>query len=180
MRSMKKALERQKVVVLILVSQSLLTTNNIPSLSNPSIRPVFINFLFILSSQAVSRTKMSGQDNEETMLRKTLASLDVQRKSMEHEADAIFLELTTPPSDGVDPMGLDTPLVDNEGYPRGDIDVYRARTQRNRFRVLKTDHKEIEEKISGLLLQLARLKVSEMQCTNETGHALSTNHNDME
>lgn len=110
---------------------------------------------------------MSGEDGDgELTLRKTLASLDVQRKALEHEADAIFLELTSPPSEGVEPMGLDTPLVDNEGYPRADIDVYRARTQRNRFRVLKTDHKQIEGKIEGLLLQLARLKVSLTKCGN--------------
>lgn len=94
----------------------------------------------------------------ETMIRKTLASLDVQRKAMEFEADAILSELTTPPSEGAEPMGMDTPLVDREGYPRADIDVYRAREQRNRFRVLKTDHKEIEGKIEGLLLQLMSLK----------------------
>eukprot|EP00536_Pseudo-nitzschia_multiseries_P007165 jgi/Psemu1/195003/e_gw1.165.39.1 len=57
-------------------------------------------------------------------------------------------------------MGLDTPLVDQDGYPRGDIDVYRARTQRNRFRILKTDHNEIERKIETLLIQLASLKKS--------------------
>jgi hypothetical protein len=60
---------------------------------------------------------------------------------MENEADAIYLELTSPPGEGVEPMGVDTPLVDPEGYPRGDIDVYRARTLRSRFRVLQTDHK---------------------------------------
>lgn len=97
--------------------------------------------------------------DEEQTLRKTLAALDVQRKAMELEADAIFLELTTPPAEGVEPMGINTPLVDGEGYPRGDIDVYRARTQRGRFAILKTDHKEIQSKIEGLLLQLARLKV---------------------
>jgi len=104
---------------------------------------------------------MSTEDNDggvEAAMRKLLATLDIQRKAMENEADAILSELTNPPSEGVEPMGLDTPLVDKEGYPRADIDVYRARTQRNRFRVLKTDHKEIEGKIEGLLLQLARLK----------------------
>jgi hypothetical protein len=101
----------------------------------------------------------------ETTLRKMLASLDVRRKAMELEADAIFSELTTPPSEGVEPMGLDTPLVDHEGYPRGDIDVYRARAQRNRFRVLKTDHKEIQGKIEGLIMEVARLKVSGTRCS---------------
>lgn len=105
--------------------------------------------------------------NDEQTLRKTLASLDVQRKAMELEADAIFLELTTPPAEGVEPMGINTPLVDREGYPRGDIDVHRARTQRGRFAVLKTDHKEIQGKIEGLLLQLARLKVRFTECSTD-------------
>ena len=98
-------------------------------------------------------------DNPETALRKTLASLDAQRTAIQEEADAIIAELMTPPREGVEPMGLDTPLVDQEGYPRGDIDVYRARSQRNRFRVLKTDHKELEGKVEALLVRLANLKV---------------------
>lgn len=103
---------------------------------------------------------MSGENVGDggTALRKMLASLDVQRKAMELEADAIISELTSSPSEGVEPIGLDTPLVDKEGYPRADIDVYRARAQRNRFRVLKTDHKEIEGKIEGFLLQFASFK----------------------
>ena len=99
------------------------------------------------------------KDNEELTLRKTLASLDVQRNAIKDEADAIIAELMTPPEEGIQPMGLDTPLIDQDGYPRGDIDVYRARSQRNRFRVLKTDHKEIEGKIEVFLIQLASLKV---------------------
>lgn len=98
----------------------------------------------------------AGSDfSEESMLRKTLARLDIQRKSMEHEADAIYLELTTPPSEDVEPMGIDTPLIDPEGYPRGDIDLYRARSLRQRFQVLKTDHKLMEGEIDNMLTQLA-------------------------
>jgi hypothetical protein len=83
----------------------------------------------------------NDKEEEEEALRKMLATLDVQRKAMENEADAIYLELTTPLPDGVEPMGINTPLVDQEGYPRGDIDVYRARSLRNRFRIIQTDHK---------------------------------------
>jgi len=97
-------------------------------------------------------------NDDEMVIRKTLTSLDVQKKAMENEADAILLDLTSPPAEGVEPMGLDTPLVDNDGYPRGDIDVYRARYLRNRFRVLRTDYKEMVEKIENLLVQLAALK----------------------
>lgn len=104
--------------------------------------------------------QLDKENNDaETLLRKELAKLDVQRKSMEHEADAIFLELTTPPAEGVEPMGIDTPLVDRDGYPRGDIDIYRTRTLRRRFRELKTDHKGISHKIEGMLVQLAVMKV---------------------
>ena len=105
----------------------------------------------------------NNDDDEETTVRKILASLDVRRKAMENEADAIHSELTTPPSEGVEPMGIDTPLVDGEGYPRADIDVYRARTQRHRFSVLKTDHRECEKKIEALLVRLASLKVRRKQ-----------------
>ena len=103
-------------------------------------------------------TSGSSNSPEEDSLRKSLASLDIQRKSMEQEADAIYSELSTPPDQDVEPMGLDTPLVDKDGYPRGDIDVYRARTLRGRFRTLQTDHKEIVGKIETLLYQLSLLK----------------------
>lgn len=95
----------------------------------------------------------------EAMLRDELTKLDVKKKTMEHEADAIFLELTTPPGEGITPMGIDTPLVDQDGYPRGDIDLYRCRTLRRRFRELKTDHQEISSTIESLLVQLSALKV---------------------
>jgi len=95
--------------------------------------------------------------DEVKALRQSLATLDVQKKSMELEADVIVSELTTPPSEGVEPMGVDTPLVDHEGYPRGDVDILRARTLRQRFQILKTDHKEISKKIEFKLQHLALL-----------------------
>lgn len=100
---------------------------------------------------------------EEQALRKALASLDIQRKSMEHEADAVFSELTTPPAEGVEPMGIDTPLVDPAGYPRGDVDVYRARSLRQRFHVLRTDHKEASQKVESMLQQLALMKKPQLE-----------------
>jgi 26S proteasome non-ATPase regulatory subunit 9 len=106
----------------------------------------------------MSQQTDENEISEESALRQSLANLDIQRKSMEQEADAIYSELTTPPHEGVEPMGLDTPLVDKEGYPRGDVDIYRCRTLRGRFRVLKTDHKETMQKIDTFLQQLALFK----------------------
>ena len=102
-----------------------------------------------------------NMDEAETILRQELTKLDITRKTLEHEADAIYLELTTPPDEGVEPMGIDTPLVDEDGNPRGDIDLFRTRTLRRRFRELKTDHKEISKRVEQLLIQLAIMKVSD-------------------
>ena len=90
--------------------------------------------------------------------RKMLASLDAQRKALEAESEGIVSELTAEQPDGVPPMGVDTPLVDAEGYPRADIDVYRARTLRGRLAVIRTDHKNIMKRIEQGLNQMAMLR----------------------
>jgi hypothetical protein len=74
-------------------------------------------------------------------LRKQLEVLDVQRRSLEFESEAIVTELTTSDNTRIPPMGIDTPLVDREGFPRNDIDVLRARTLRSRLMTIRTDHK---------------------------------------
>ncbi|KAM4710541.1 26S proteasome non-ATPase regulatory subunit 9 [Discoglossus pictus] len=51
-------------------------------------------------------------------------------------------------------IGMDGPLVDREGYPRSDIDVYQVRTARHNIICLQNDHrsimKEIEEALHNL------------------------------
>lgn len=51
-----------------------------------------------------------------------------QRDAIEMEAEAIGSELTSPGPNGEAPAGLKSKLVDKEGYPRSDIDIYRIRT----------------------------------------------------
>ena len=109
-------------------------------------------------------------------LKSTLATLDVQRKSLEMEAEAITSELTTPPSPDVPPMGIDTPLVDREGYPRGDVDVYRARELRHRLACIRTDHSALMKNIEGELLKLSALKNHQTQ--NLKNGQISKNNED--
>ena len=90
--------------------------------------------------------------------RQSLAALHVQRQSLELEAEAIASELTTPPGPGIPPMGIDDPLVDAEGYPRNDIDLYRAKSLRGRLAELRTDRHKITQQIEQYLYQLARLQ----------------------
>ena len=80
-------------------------------------------------------------------MRQELLSLDTQKKALLSEAEAIVSELTTNQPGGGPPIGIDAPLVDDEGYPRADIDVYRARTLRKRFKEIQTDVKVLEKKI---------------------------------
>lgn len=101
-----------------------------------------------------------------TMKRKELLSLSNQKHSLELEVNAIISELTAPVTITNDtnttttapPMGIDTPLVDSEGYPRSDIDIYRARSLRKRFHEIKTDYKVLEGRIERGLLELNALR----------------------
>lgn len=118
---------------------------------------------------------------QETEAKKALAALDIKRKALEMEADAIHAELTSQGPEGQPPMGVDTPLVDPDGYPRADIDVYRARTLRGRLSTIQTDHKALMKDIEQGLAKLAALKVClikvtfAMLCTaNEVHQHLNT------
>ena len=90
--------------------------------------------------------------------KQALASLNAQREALESEASAVTSELTAPLESGGAPMGVDTPLVDSDGYPRGDIDVYRARSLRSRLAIIRTDHKRIMGEIETKLEQLMVLQ----------------------
>jgi hypothetical protein len=95
-----------------------------------------------------------------------LFQLDKRRQAMEEEANAIIDELTSspPPTDDgktVEPMGISTPLVDEEGYPRADVDVYRARHLRKRLNELKFDHTLIKKKIEETMMQQINSKNEE-------------------
>ena len=63
--------------------------------------------------------------------KQSLNALNAQRQALEHEAAAITSELTDS-SSGKPPMGIDTPLVDAEGYPRADIDLEQRGTPLDR------------------------------------------------
>jgi 26S proteasome non-ATPase regulatory subunit 9 len=77
--------------------------------------------------------------------RSQLKELERQRQALEDEAAAIVSEL-----DGLG-VGLKDALVDAEGYPRADLDLYRVRSQRGRHASIRTDHKALMKRIEVLL-----------------------------
>ena len=99
----------------------------------------------------------SSSDQLQRSARENLKKLDVKRKAVETEAAAIVDELLAPPPDDAngEPMGVDTPLVDADGYPRADIDVFRARTLRHRLNEIRTDHKELMRQVEAGMVKCA-------------------------
>nr|AAI60446.1 psmd9 protein [Xenopus tropicalis] len=51
-------------------------------------------------------------------------------------------------------VGMDEPLVDREGYPRADVDIYQVRTARHNIICLQNDHKAIMKEIEESLHRL--------------------------
>lgn len=75
------------------------------------------------------------------MKAETLALMD-KRGEIETEMNSIISRLCAP-----DGPGLTGNLLDAEGYPRADIDIPVIRADRQRLSVLRSDHKDVTEKI---------------------------------
>lgn len=74
-----------------------------------------------------------------------------QRDALELEADAIASELNSPGPNNELPAGIKTPLIDKEGFPRGDIDLFNVKAKRQRLAVINTDHKVLMSEIERVL-----------------------------
>ena len=81
--------------------------------------------------------------------RKAMMKLMKEKDQIEKEILDLTEILETPPMPGVK-----GPLVDSEGFPRADIDLFEVRRYRNRLACLQTDHcnlmKEIEKGLESL------------------------------
>lgn len=108
-----------------------------------------------LPPSAVHPENNTSTDESLNTARRALTALDAQRKALESEAAAIVDELSAEPPGGGQPMGVDTPLVDAEGYPRSDVDIYRARELRHRLAEIRTDHAKLMKKIEEGLVKVA-------------------------
>eukprot|EP00629_Pelagomonadales_sp_RCC1024_P005613 CAMPEP_0119273774 /NCGR_PEP_ID=MMETSP1329-20130426/10950_1 /TAXON_ID=114041 /ORGANISM="Genus nov. species nov., Strain RCC1024" /LENGTH=92 /DNA_ID=CAMNT_0007274015 /DNA_START=177 /DNA_END=452 /DNA_ORIENTATION=- len=81
-----------------------------------------------------------------------LKTLEKERTALESEAADIVEKLSRPTDDSAAPgPGLKEKLVDGEGYPRADVDLFDVRALRNRHAVITTDHKALMKKIEALL-----------------------------
>ena len=105
------------------------------------------------TSNIIHKSTLVGQRYTMSM-RDRLNQLISQRDALEAEAEAIASELTSPGPAGQPPAGIRDPLVDKEGFPRGDIDIYNVRAKRHRLAEINTDHKTIMKEIERVVLEV--------------------------
>lgn len=109
--------------------------------------------------------------------RDRLNRLIAQREALELEADAIASELNSPGPNGEPPAGIKSPLVDNEGFPRADIDLFNIRSKRQRLAIINTDHKSLMSEIELSLqevLTISSTVASSSSMTVEGGETATT------
>ena len=83
--------------------------------------------------------------------RELLKRMAAQRDALELEAEAIASELNSPGPNNEAPAGIKTSLIDKEGFPRGDIDLFNVKAKRQRLAVINTDHKALMSEIERVL-----------------------------
>ncbi|XP_078277254.1 26S proteasome non-ATPase regulatory subunit 9 isoform X2 [Rhinoraja longicauda] len=91
---------------------------------------------------------MSTEQTQSTAMEE-VQQLVMRKESMEAQIKAYYDIL-----EGQKHAGMDGPLVDVEGYPRSDIDVYQVRTARHNIICLQNDHKALMKEIEEALHKL--------------------------
>ena len=81
-------------------------------------------------------------DEQINIFRNELDTLSAQKELIEIECEAITSELTTVGPNGQPPAGIKDALVDSEGYPRADVDIYNVKSKRKRLSELNTGNNE--------------------------------------
>ena len=79
-----------------------------------------------------------GTTQQELML------LMEKKKLIEEQMEAYSSFLTSPGN-----PGMDEPLIDEEGFPRADIDLYKVREARNKIICLNNDLKEVTDQLKA-------------------------------
>eukprot|EP00190_Bangiopsis_sp_CCMP1999_P007691 CAMPEP_0198724346 /NCGR_PEP_ID=MMETSP1475-20131203/1834_1 /TAXON_ID= ORGANISM="Unidentified sp., Strain CCMP1999" /NCGR_SAMPLE_ID=MMETSP1475 /ASSEMBLY_ACC=CAM_ASM_001111 /LENGTH=216 /DNA_ID=CAMNT_0044485845 /DNA_START=134 /DNA_END=784 /DNA_ORIENTATION=- len=84
-----------------------------------------------------------------TVDREAVKDMYRQREALTEEMEAVMSYLN---ADGM--PGLNGSLVDSEGFPRADIDLYAVRRQRQRLRCLMNDLTQLTQRIAAALQQV--------------------------
>ncbi len=100
-------------------------------------------------SQDSDKMEVDGA-NKNNATKEQVLSMMEDKKKVEAELEQLYEVLKT------QKVGMDEPLVDKDGYPRNDIDVYQVRKARARINVLRNDLKDVMGKIEAGIHDLHR------------------------
>ena len=84
-------------------------------------------------------------------------TLESRKKELEKELTDIYEFLSTPTASCPKPPGVKGPLVDEEGFPRNDIDVHAVRMLRHKRALLQTDYSKLMKEIEDGLHRIHQL-----------------------
>jgi 26S proteasome non-ATPase regulatory subunit 9 len=120
----------------------------------------------------------------ESSLKAALNFLIAQREALEVEADAIGSELKSPGLLGQPPAGIHDSLIDSEGFPRGDIDIYNVKSKRKRLAEINVDYKILMKQIEESMLQVYKALPADnrltagLSATHENTNGVTTSTNE--
>lgn len=97
--------------------------------------------------ETVGRDETTDMAQDETKGR--AKALVLRRDEVESEMREILGRLNAPGG-----AGTQQPLVDEEGYPRADVDVIAARNDRHKLARLKSDYDALTDQIQAMLFEL--------------------------
>jgi 26S proteasome non-ATPase regulatory subunit 9 len=87
-------------------------------------------------------------------MKASIKKLMQKKDSIEEEINVLYEILNSPGANGSPPVGIKGKLVDDEGFPRADVDVHNILIMRNRFICLQNDHKAVMKDIAEALVAL--------------------------
>lgn len=104
------------------------------------------------------------EETTTTTQTKSAEYIELEQKKLEIENQLGELEKVLKQEGNV---GLIGPLVDSEGYPRADIDLYKVRLARQQINCLRNDYKQVMNQIE---IELGKIYSKTRETTNEKGN----------
>jgi predicted nucleic acid-binding Zn-ribbon protein len=104
-----------------------------------------------MTSDLLTSQSSSSSSPSLSSLRSELQKLDQQKSAIEKEAESLTNRLNGPSFNFI---GMSGNLVDEQGFPRGDVDLLEVRKARNRVICLKKDHSDLMMQIEAKLHEL--------------------------
>ena len=108
------------------------------------------------ATEPVVEGRLRLLEQEQESLKEKLLEMNRSREAMESDIKDIVDFLQSPQPSGAIP-GLKGNLVDEEGFPRADMDIHMIRIQRNRLAHLQTDHSGKMKEIEAMLKELQKV-----------------------